>query len=109
MRSPDDVKKLPAALQKWDIIYVPQPSMKNFPNYEKDDLVLSSNLIDANVFSVDGDKLIVNSLYPELIKLLEQHKFTPIPVQHRHRQLVSGGFHCFTLDTVREGGLERYF
>ncbi|QEP42210.1 glycine amidinotransferase [Ectothiorhodospiraceae bacterium BW-2] len=109
MRSPNDVKKLPAALQKWDIIYVPQPSMKNFPNYEKDDLVLSSNLIDANVFSVDGDKLIVNSLYPELIKLLEQHKFTPIPVQHRHRQLVSGGFHCFTLDTVREGGLERYF
>jgi len=109
VRSPKDVEKLPPALQKWDKIYAPEPNKRNFPNYEPDDFILSSDLIDLNVLSIDGDKLIVNSLFPELIKILEHHHFTPIPVQHRHRQLVSGGFHCFTLDTVRSGSLEQYF
>jgi glycine amidinotransferase len=109
MRTRDDLHKLPAELQKWDVIIAPEPNLRNFPDYDNDDLVLSSNMIDANVLSIDGDKLIVNSLFPELMRELEKHGFTLIPVRHRHRQLVSGGFHCFTLDTVREGGYEKYF
>ena len=109
MRSPKDIEKLPKPLQKWDVIYSPEPKKRNFPSYDEDDWVLSSDNIDMNVLSIDGDKMIVNSLFPELIKTLEKEGFTPIPVRHRHRQLVSGGFHCFTLDTVREGGLEDYF
>ena len=34
--------------------------------------------------------------------------FTVVPVRHRHRRLFGGGFHCFTLDTVRAGGCEEY-
>ncbi|MBA2655465.1 MAG: glycine amidinotransferase [Tatlockia sp.] len=109
LRSPAFLKFLPEALQKWDVIYPPEPKKNNFPNYEDDNLILTSKYIDLNVLSVDEDKVIVNSLFPELIQTLEKHKMTPIPVRHRHRRLFGGGFHCFTLDTVRAGSMENYF
>lgn len=101
---------LPAPLKKWDIIYPPEPKESAFPKYEENDLVLTSKYIDLNVLSIDENRVIVNSLCPELMQTLEKHGFTPIPVRHRHRRLFGGGFHCFTLDTVREGSsLEDYF
>ena len=109
LRNPQFLDKLPEALQKWDIIYPPEPTENIFPEYEEDDLILTTKYIDLNVLSIDENKIIVNSLFPELIKTLEKHGFTPIPVRHRHRRIFGGGFHCFTLDTVREGSLEDYF
>ncbi len=93
--------KLPDFLKSWDIIYAPEPSDDMFPQYNSDDFINGSKFIDCNVLSIDGDKIIVNSLFPELIKVLEKNKFTPIPVQHRHRRIFGGGFHCFTLDLCR--------
>lgn len=109
LRNPQFLDRLPEPLQKWDIIYPPEPTENIFPDYEADDLILTTKYIDLNVLSVDEEKVIVNSLFPELIKTLEKHGFTPIPVRHRHRRIFGGGFHCFTLDTVREGSLEDYF
>lgn len=99
---------LPDFLRKWDIIYPPEPQLNIFPNYESDDLVLTSKYIDLNVLSLDENKVVVNSLFPELIATLEKNGFTVIPVRHRHRRIFGGGFHCFTLDTVRESSLEDY-
>lgn len=99
---------LPKALQTWDIIYPPEPTTNNFPSYQEDQLLLTSKYIDSNVLSIDENTVIVNSLSPELIKILERNKFNVIPVQHRHRRIFGGGFHCFTLDTVRESKLEDY-
>jgi glycine amidinotransferase len=109
LRNPQFLDQLPAPLQKWDIIYPPEPTENIFPQYEEDDLILTTKYIDLNVLSINEETVIVNSLFPELIKTLEQHGFTAIPVQHRHRRIFGGGFHCFTLDTVREGSLEDYF
>ncbi len=109
LRNPQFLERLPEPLQKWDIIYPPEPTENIFPTYEADDLILTTKYIDLNVLSIDEEKIIVNSLFPELIKTLEKHGFTPIPVRHRHRRIFGGGFHCFTLDTVREGSLEDYF
>jgi len=109
LRAPKFLDMLPEPLKKWDIIYPPEPTENIFPTYEEDDLILSSKYIDLNVLSIDEERVMVNSLFPELIKTLERHGFTPIPVQHRHRRLFGGGFHCFALDTVREGSLEDYF
>lgn len=108
LRNPAVREKLPPALQKWDVIYPPEPTENIFPDYEDDELILTSRYIDLNVLSIDEDKVVCNALFPELMRTLERHGFTPIPVQHRHRRLFSGGFHCFTLDTVRDGGLEEY-
>lgn len=102
LRDPSFIEYLPNFLQSWDIIYPPKPSDNMFPNYNADDFIIGSKYIDMNVLSIDGDKIIVNSLYPELVKLLEKEGFTPIPVQHRHRRIFGGGFHCFSLDLHRE-------
>lgn len=99
---------LPEQLRKWDMIVAPLPKINNFPQYGDTDLVLTSPYIDLNVFSVSPDTVLVNDACPELIRTLEQNKFTVVPVRHRHRRLFGGGFHCFTLDTVREGGIEDY-
>jgi len=109
LRAPIFYDMLPEPLKKWDIIYPPEPTENLFPQYEEDDLILTSKYIDLNLLSVDEETVIVNSLFPELIKTLEKHGFNAIPVRHRHRRLFGGGFHCFTLDTVREGGNENYF
>ncbi|MFJ8464554.1 glycine amidinotransferase [Streptomyces swartbergensis] len=99
---------LPESLRKWDMVVAPAPAENAFPQYEDDDLVLTSPFIDLNVLSVSPDTVLVNEACPELIRTLEQQKFTVVPVRHRHRRLFGGGFHCFTLDTVREGGPEDY-
>jgi glycine amidinotransferase len=109
LREPKYLDMLPPPLRKWDIIYPPEPMDRIFPAYTEDELLLTSKYIDLNVLSVDTERVIVNARFPELIKTLERHRFTPIPVQHRHRRLFGGGFHCFTLDTVRDGKLEDYF
>jgi glycine amidinotransferase/scyllo-inosamine-4-phosphate amidinotransferase 1 len=36
-----------------------------------------------------------------LIKILEENKFTVIPLELRHSRTLGGGFHCVTLDLVR--------
>ncbi|MEU0222486.1 inosamine-phosphate amidinotransferase 1, partial [Streptomyces sp. NPDC006265] len=69
---------------------------------------IGSRYMDINLLSVDENTVVVNSLYPELIEVLEARGFTVVPVRHRHRRLFGGGFHCFTLDTVRRGGPEDY-
>lgn len=109
LRNPEVADRLPRPLQAWDRIYAPVPVEQNFPEYGDDDVVISSPYIDMNVLSVDESTVVVNSLSPELIREFERNRFTVIPVRHRHRRLFGGGFHCFTLDTVRDGGCEDYF
>lgn len=100
--------QLPEFLQKWDYIVPPAPTDNNFPEYGADDLVLTSKFIDMNVLSVNEETVLVNEACPELIVTLESRGFTVVPVRHRHRRLFGGGFHCFTLDTVRDGGPVSY-
>ncbi|MFC4503566.1 MULTISPECIES: glycine amidinotransferase [Streptomyces] len=108
VRTPELRDKLPKKLRSWDLIVPPAPERNHFPSYDDDDLILTSPFIDLNVLSVSPETVLVNEACPELMRMLEKHGFTVVPVRHRHRRLFGGGFHCFTLDTVREGGLEDY-
>jgi glycine amidinotransferase len=94
---------LPAEMQKWDVIYAPEPQENNFPDYDNDDLVLTTKYIDLNVLSIAPDAVMVNEANPELVRTLESHGLNVITFRHRHRRIFGGGLHCFTLDTVREG------
>lgn len=109
LRSPEYLPQLPAPLQRWDVIYPPEVPDSRFPKYDDFDINLTSKYIDINVLSIDENTVVVNSLCPELTRTLENHGIDVVPVQHRHRRLFAGGFHCFTLDTVRSGGCEDYF
>lgn len=99
---------LPAPFRNWKMIIPPVPDAKSFPSYDDGDLVLTSPYIDLNVFSISPDTLLANEACVGLIKTLEQEGFNVVPVRHRHRRLFGGGFHCFTLDTVRDSVLEDY-
>ncbi|MEV7652914.1 glycine amidinotransferase [Streptomyces anulatus] len=109
VRSDEVAERLPEQLRTWDRVVAPTPAENNFPEYQDDDLVLTSPFIDLNVLSVDENTVLVNDACPELMRTLDRRGFTVVPVRHRHRRLFGGGFHCFTLDTVREGGPEDYF
>lgn len=100
---------MPAPLRSWHYIVPPEPDAGSFPVYDDyEDLVLTSPYIDLNVLSVDENTVLVNEDCAGLLKTLDAAGFTTVPVRHRHRRLFGGGFHCFTLDTVREGAHEDY-
>lgn len=99
---------MPAPFNTWKYIVPPEPEAASFPQYDDGDLLLTSPYIDLNVLSVDPDTVLVNEACAGLVDTLESEGFTAVPVRHRHRRLFGGGFHCFTLDTVREGGIEDY-
>ncbi len=100
---------LPTPLRSWRFIVPPQPEPGAFPAYdENEDLILTSPYIDLNVLSVSPDTVLVNEDCAGLLKTLDGEGFTTVPVRHRHRRLFGGGFHCFTLDTRREGACEDY-
>lgn len=109
LRSPKYLPLLPQQMQTWEAIYPPASAVPE-PDYSEFGFVIptASRYIDINVLSISPDTVVVNTLYPELITLLEGRGFTVVPVRHRHRRLFGGGFHCFTLDTVRDGGRQDY-
>ncbi|MFX0574737.1 inosamine-phosphate amidinotransferase 1 [Nocardia nepalensis] len=109
LRSMHYLDALPEPLHGWDIIVPPEQDEDAFPDYSGFGFNLASRYIDINVLSLDTDTVVVNSLCPDLMRTLEKKGLTVVPVQHRHRRLFGGGFHCFSLDTVRTGGCEDYF
>lgn len=108
LRDPQYLAYLPESMRSWDVIYPPSMDESGFPDYSGFGFNIASRYIDMNVLSINESTVVVNSLYPELIRLLERRGFTVVPVRHRHRRLAGGGFHCFTLDTIRSGGCEDY-
>lgn len=99
---------LPEPMRKWDLIVSPVPDVSDYPQYAGDDPIPASPYIDLNLLSIDENTVLVNDACKTLIRVLEENRFTVVPVRHRHRRLFGGGFHCFTLDTIRAGGAEDY-
>jgi glycine amidinotransferase len=99
---------MPKEFRNWDYIVPPEPDLGAFPTYDDADLVLTSPYIDLNVLSISPQRVVANKDCAGVIRTLEAAGFEVVPVRHRHRRLFGGGFHCFTLDTVRAGTLEDY-
>jgi glycine amidinotransferase len=106
VRSPEIRDMLPHGMRNWEIIQAPATSWS--PDYGWKNFYPASRYIDMNVLSVNETTVIVNSLNPDLARLLEKRGFDVVEVRHRHGRLFGGGFHCFTLDTVRTGELADY-
>jgi glycine amidinotransferase len=70
---------------------------------------LGSAWIGMNLLMVSPDVAIVDGSQPDLIATLEARGVQVIPLRLRHARRLGGGFHCVTLDTVRDGALEDYF
>jgi len=55
-----------------------------------------------NMLVVDPGTVIVDKHQTNLMNMLELYNFTVIPLELRHSRTLGGGFHCVTLDLVRE-------
>ena len=62
----------------------------------------ASKWIAMNMLVVNPHTVIVDKNQPELIKTLKSYQFDVIPLQLRHSRTLGGGFHCVTLDLVRQ-------
>lgn len=87
----------PKAFDGWTKLWVNDCVPQKFHEYP-----YASKWIGMNMLSVDPNTVIVDYEQRDLIEDLESAKFTVIPLQMRHARTLGGGFHCVTLDLVRE-------
>lgn len=92
-----NAKTCPKVFDGWTKIYVNNVVEQGFYQYP-----YASKWIALNMLVVDPQTVIVDKHQIELIKTLESQKFTVIPLELRHSRTLGGGFHCVTLDLVRE-------
>jgi N-dimethylarginine dimethylaminohydrolase len=96
---------LPQQFKKWSQIRVADiPEQSYGLAYP-----MASNGIGRNVFMLDEKTAIVEKNQMSLIRQLESMDFEVIPLQYRHGRTLGGSWHCITLDTNRDGGLDNYF
>lgn len=89
----------PSVFDDWEKIYVTDVVEQSFHQYP-----YASKWIALNMLAIDPQTVIVDRSQLNLIRKLEQLKFTVIPHELRHSRTLGGGFHCVTLDTWRENG-----
>ena len=62
----------------------------------------ASEWIGLNLLSVNPNLAIVDKKQKQLIKKLNESKIETIELELRHDRLLAGGFHCVTLDLIRD-------
>ena len=87
----------PTVFKDWDKIYIDDTVPQEFYQYP-----FASKWIALNMLVIDPHTVIVDRNQPDLIRKLEQWHFTVIPLELRHSRTLGGGFHCVTLDLLRD-------
>jgi glycine amidinotransferase len=95
---------VPAPLRGWDILWCPPMALgpTALPH------TLSTPWVGMNLLMLDPAHAVVDATQTELIRALERRGITVMTHRLRHSRVLGGGFHCVTLDTVRDGGPEDY-
>lgn len=88
---------LPRMLQNKNVIFVDEVVPQGFHEYP-----YASKWIALNMLSIDHETVIVDRHQTNLINTLETHGFSVVPHELRHSRTLGGGFHCVTLDLVRD-------
>jgi glycine amidinotransferase/scyllo-inosamine-4-phosphate amidinotransferase 1 len=88
---------VPEPLKGWDKIWIHDCVAQDFYQYP-----YASKWIGMNTLSISPDTVIVDAAQIDIIRMLEQRRFTVIPHTLRHSRTLGGGFHCVTLDLWRQ-------
>jgi glycine amidinotransferase/scyllo-inosamine-4-phosphate amidinotransferase 1 len=88
---------VPRVFDGWHKIWVNEVVAQDFYRYP-----YASKWIAMNMLVVDPHTVICDADQTELIKTLKSYQFEVIPLQLRQSRTLGGGFHCVTLDLVRE-------
>jgi glycine amidinotransferase/scyllo-inosamine-4-phosphate amidinotransferase 1 len=89
-------KTVPKVFEHWKKIWVDDVVAQSFYQYP-----YASKWIAMNMLVVDPHTVICDKYQTALIKTLERHNFTVVPLELRHSRTLGGGFHCVTLDLER--------
>lgn len=92
-----NMDNLPKVFDDWEVIWVNEVVEQGFYQYP-----YASKWIALNMLVVDPYTVIIDRNQINLIKILESFNFTVIPLELRHSRTLGGGFHCVTLDLIRE-------
>jgi glycine amidinotransferase/scyllo-inosamine-4-phosphate amidinotransferase 1 len=92
-----NMHNLPKVFDKWEVIWIDDVVAQDFYQYP-----YASKWIALNMLVVDPDTVIVDKQQTMLIDILENYNFTVIPLELRHSRTLGGGFHCVTLDLLRQ-------
>lgn len=87
----------PRVFDDWEKIWIDDVVAQDFYQYP-----YASKWIALNILVVDPQTVVIDQEQSELILTLMKHKFTVIPRKLRHSRTLGGGFHCVTLDLLRE-------
>lgn len=90
---------LPSVFARWDIIWVTENDIVEQGFYQ---YPYASKWIALNLLVLDPYTVVADKNQTKLIKILENYNFTVIPLELRHSRTLGGGFHCVTLDLVRQ-------
>jgi glycine amidinotransferase len=104
LANPERLPVIPRQFRDWEIRYAPQPQQG-----QKQLLYMSSPWISMNVLSLDHHRVLVESEETELIEMLANWGFDPLPCSFRGFNALGGSFHCATVDVRRRGTLQSYF
>lgn len=88
---------LPNVFKNWQIVWVDDVVAQGFYQYP-----YASKWIALNMLVVDPYTVIVDKHQTKLMNTLEEFDFTVIPLELRHSRTLGGGFHCVTLDLLRQ-------
>jgi glycine amidinotransferase/scyllo-inosamine-4-phosphate amidinotransferase 1 len=92
-----NMDNLPNVLHNWEIIWVDDVVAQDFYKYP-----YASKWIALNMLVVDPYTVIIDKHQHKLMNILENYNFTVIPLELRHSRTLGGGFHCVTLDLIRQ-------
>ena len=89
----------PELFKSWDKIWIDEC----YSAVNKTGLPWGASVwIGLNLLSVNPNLAIVDRKQKQLIEELNKHKIEVIPLELRHDRIISGGFHCVTLDLSRK-------
>lgn len=88
---------IPAFLRHCDVIWVEDMVPRGFDGFP-----FASKWIGMNVLSVDPETVVVDSIQEPLIRQLNDRGFRTVALPLSHSRTLGGGFHCTTLDLLRE-------
>lgn len=91
------VDQLPEPLRHWDIIWAPEPvNIGFYPGYCN-----ASKWLNVNLFSVRPDLVALHESQHNLRIELEKYGIECAMLPGRQQRTLGGGFHCVTLDLLR--------
>jgi N-dimethylarginine dimethylaminohydrolase len=88
---------VPRCLANWDKIWVHDVIAQDFYQYP-----YASKWIAMNMLSIDPSTVIIDAVQKDIIKKIEAKGLTVVPASLRHSRTLGGGFHCTTLDLIRD-------